>query len=266
MTNDRRYDSLDANLTPNERSHDHLKVMDEVRRFTYYPHVGLTIDKRYVEHHDLFQRETWKTYLAQHDQFYKVFATIFYTINTKPSEDDFENFVITFELASTRHVVQLPLHAIVEWWRAGWPRQGKDVRQFTDLPWKVLRPLYELLQETLTWETGKTHLYHPQGILSTHLMSYYESVVYPQLILLDSMNDAHLPLLRTWVDELLTKAHQDLAEAYRHPTQSGWIYTGTTIQFESIDFKGDTPDNNPLLALAITYKDAMLKRWSLAKK
>lgn len=264
MTHEPRYFYLDSTLSPEERHRYHQDVMDDVRRFTYFPHVGLTIDQRLIENHEPFQRESWKTYLAQPDGFYKLFATILYSINIHPTEKCLEHYVIYLELSYTHQLVQLPLTAIVEWWRAGWPRQGKDVREYTELPWRALRPLHDLLQGTITWDECKVRLYHPQGLLATSLMTHYETIVYPQLITIKALNAEHLLRIRTWYDELMSRAHDDLKHAYRHPVRGGWIYTGTTIQFESIDFKEDTPDNNPLLALAIAYKEEMLQRWQLA--
>ncbi|MDY0211253.1 MAG: hypothetical protein RBQ91_07625 [Acholeplasma sp.] len=240
------------------------KALEGLTTMLYKPFIGLVINKAYLDdsldRFDLNQTETKveKPYLT-------LSATILAVYVKYGLKKRLSNYRIKLEITGTCIIKDLPLKAIMNWYRSGFPRDGKDPRYYTDYPWKLLKPMKAYLAYEIALKSFKERAFKDQIHEFSIYKDYYESTLSRILNQKEDTSTFRVFIKEKydlWVQTIMKEVDKD----HLSPI-TNWMYTG--IIYKDIteeSFIPDTQDDNPFVDYELNALAEMKLRFDQERK
>lgn len=248
---------LDESLAIEHKKEIQNEILEHLKHDYFRPFVGIVVKSDAVNKYLAVNYAVRKCYLHQDDGFTKLFVTILYPFLPEGMEDKTENYHLVVTIFDINVNITIPFTAIMNHWRTGWPRHGKDPRYFTFFTWKVLSPLKRFINREIDLNELRRSLYTRPLRLGLDLVILYRNEVSPYL--LQTNDDTYV--VRERVAQYYDKMMETLKVSMDHfhfMPGSGYIYTGVyPSDVEETYFLPDTPESNPLVKLELEYLSKM---------
>lgn len=256
---------LDDTITEQEKKEIQADIMEGLLHDYFRPFVGVVVKREAIETIPAVKQAVTASYLYQDNGYIKLFVTILFPYLPDGMNDQMKNYQMMVRLHDANSIISIPFSGIMNTWRTGWPRHGKDPRYFTYFPWKVLSPLKRFIDHEITTNELRDSLYVRPLRLGLELVQIYQESVLPYVR--ETNDDENI--IRVRLVEYYEKMIEALKASMEHfhlMPSSGYMYTGVyPSDIEADYFLPDTPENNPLVKLELEYLQKMVIKRKLQR-
>lgn len=237
------------------------EVLSDLIHTHYRTNIGIVIYRRFIEDSIEEIKNAKIQYVFRDAPTTYLFVTIIIVYLPYRLSNRFTNHRVKFQISETNIIKDVPITALLNWYRSGFPRDGKDIRKFTEYPWKMLEPIKAYIDYKITLNQLKKKSL--KVVISTYgiFKTYYEAVL-PMIL----KTEVEEPIFRQFLSEQYEALYQenmaDMFKAHSYPLQ-GWMYIGVAYKNITEDtFYPETIENNPFVGLALQAHKEMMERWT----